>query len=398
MQWSTQQQQALDAAGQWLAGPEQTFYLAGYAGTGKTTLARHLAELQNGTVLFGAFTGKAAHVLRQRGCPGATTIHRLIYKSHEKGRLRLRELEEALVESTAEKDGVASYDLREKIRAEKEALKRPFFSLNPDSEVRNASLLVIDEVSMIDDRMGQDLLSFGTKVLVLGDPAQLPPVMGGGYFTGKSPNIMLTEIHRQAAGNPIIDMATKVRKGETLDFGEYGESEVMDWGDIIPEDTLRFDQILVGKNRTRRGANNRVRELMGLEGRLPLAGDRLVCLRNDHALGLLNGAIWIVDDTGPATEDSIYMDLAISPEEASDGDALNVASHTAHFLGFEIPYYERRKAQEFDYGYALTCHKAQGSQWDSVLVFDESRSFKGAAAQWLYTAITRAAKRVTIAR
>ena len=57
---------------------------------------------------------------------------------------------------------------------------------------------------MVDEDLGRDLLSFGKPVLVLGDPAQLPPVKGGGFFTEAEPDVMLTEVHRQAADNPII--------------------------------------------------------------------------------------------------------------------------------------------------------------------------------------------------
>lgn len=398
MQWSPQQRKALDDVGRWLGCPhQQSFYLAGYAGTGKTTLAKHLAELQDGTVLFGAFTGKAAHVLRQRGCLGATTIHRLIYRSHEKGRSRLLQLQHLEAEALKLEDGAEVHRIRELIREEEDGLDRPFFSLNTQSDVREADLVIIDEVSMVNDTIGRDLLSFGVKVLVLGDPAQLPPVMGGGYFTDKTPDVMLTEIHRQAAGNPIIEMATKVRQGEKLDFGVYGESEVMEWADLNEEIILAHDQLLVGRNKTRRGANIRVREFMGFRGSLPQVNDRLVCLRNDHDAGLLNGAIWEVDSTRPSS-DQDFVNLSIRPECKDDGDHLNVKVFAAPFLGTKIPQWGRKAAQEFDYGYALTCHKAQGSQWDSVLILDESGVFKAAAKQWLYTAITRAAVRVTIAR
>ena len=101
------------------------------------------------------------------------------------------------------------------MEAERKRLAQPAFTLNQFSPVKDAGLVVIDECSMVDDRMGQDLLSFGTKVLVLGDPAQLPPVRGSGFFTDtETPDVMLTEIHRQAKDNPIIAMATKVRNKE----------------------------------------------------------------------------------------------------------------------------------------------------------------------------------------
>ena len=188
MEFSPQQDDALVAASRWLkAGDRQVFRLFGYAGTGKTTLARHLAEDVDGDVLFAAFTGKAAQVLRSRGASKASTIHSLIYRP--KG--------EDVVED--EETG------------KKEVL--PTFSLNRQSPLSKADLIIIDECSMVDEELGRDLLSFGTPVLVLGDPGQLPPVSGGGFFTEHEPDILLEEIHRQARDNPIIELARQVREG-----------------------------------------------------------------------------------------------------------------------------------------------------------------------------------------
>lgn len=394
MDWSPQQIKALDEVGRWLKTDSQVFYLAGYAGTGKTELAKHLAQGASGEVLFGAYTGKAAYVLRQRGCRSATTIHSLIYNPKDRSKKRLLALQQELTDALLSDDDMLSFKLRGQIREEQENLKRPFFALNPDSPVRGASLVVIDEVSMVDQYVGEDLLSFGTKVLVIGDPFQLPPVRGSGYFTKNDPDIMLTEIHRQAKGNPIIELATKVRMGQTLDYGEYGSSVVMDWADIDAGVAQGADQILVGTNKLRRGTNHRMRDLQGIEHPLPVKGDRLVCLRNDHKVGLLNGAIWYVEESTPVDED--FLNLVISPED--EGDTIDVTAHTAHFLGREIGHWDHKKAQELDYGYALTVHKAQGSQWKKVLLFDQSKSFRAHSQQWLYTGITRASERVTIVR
>src|SRR5690606_31775138 len=131
--------------------------------------------------------------------------------------------------------------------------------------------------------------SFGTPVLVLGDPAQLPPVSGGGFFTSDEPDVMLTEVHRQAANNPIIQMSMLIRDGKALPEGSYGGSRVIDSGDLEQEDILSADQVLVGRNNTRRRYNTRIRELLGREGIVPVAGDTLVCLRNARKRGLLNG-------------------------------------------------------------------------------------------------------------
>lgn len=407
MLFSPKQDSALKQVNEWLKnGKEQVFHLFGYAGTGKTTLAKYLAEGVDGNVIFAAFTGKAAYVLKTKGCP-AQTIHSLIYHSRDKGKKKLEELEKDLQDlinqltewnedHTVNKKVI---ELNDMIHKEREGLKQPFFILNQDSEIRKAKLVVIDECSMVDAKMGEDLLSFGVKVLVLGDPAQLPPIMGAGYFTENvKPNIMLDEIHRQAQESPIIRMATDVRNEKVLNLGDYGNDCRVISNDIRlePEEVLKFNQILVGRNATRFTVNSRVRVLNKFEDPYPVVGDKLVCLRNDHNAGLLNGAIYTVSSIAGIMDEKVVMDIL--PE---NGDfTQEVVAHEQHFLGKgnEIAFYEKKDAQEFDYGYALTVHKAQGSQWDNVLLFDESSCFKKDRWRWLYTGITRAAEKLTILR
>ena len=402
MNWSPQQVAALSAVKAWLQKKsDPLFRLFGYAGTGKTTLARHLAEGVSGKVLFAAYTGKAAYVMRQKGCREASTLHSLIYCPWEKCGVRLRQLE-------AERDRLKKTDatdtrdarlaeLAKEIEAERESLDRPAFTLNRESPLRWAALLVVDECSMVDEAMARDLLSFGVKLLVLGDPAQLPPVYGAGYFTKGTPNVMLSEVHRQARDNPIIDLATKVRLGEGLRLGQYGTSSVISTEALTPGLVLGVDQVLVGRNRTRQQYNNRIRTLRGYKSKFPQPGERLVCLRNNHEIGLLNGGLWKVLNSRSFEAGRIGLEL--EPEDG--GPALTVEAHTHYFLGRDgkdLDWMLRREAEEFDFGYVLTCHKAQGSQWGSVMVFDESGAFQASSRQWLYTAITRAAERVTIVR
>lgn len=400
LEWSPQQLSATEAVERWLAsGEEQVFRLFGFAGTGKTTLAKHLADRVDGKVLFGAYTGKAALVLRRKGCHGATTIHKMIYRPRDKSKARLEQLQKELTElenSIAPPDAEHLTQLRADIRAEEENLKRPAFTLDLGSEARDADLIVIDEVSMVGSQMGQDLLSFDRPVLVLGDPAQLPPVGDGGYFTGARPDYMLEEVHRQAAGSPVLRMATAVRAGEVLEHGSYGEGcELVRKGTYDLEELARADQVLVGRNSTRRNINRRIREEhFGYRGHLPVAGDRLVCLRNNHDLGLLNGGIWNVLSCDEMSEDRIFLTLQDEDTER----IVDAETHRHHFEGRELPWFEKREAEEFDFGYALTVHKAQGSQWDDVIVVDESFCFREHRLRWLYTAVTRAAKRIRVIR
>ncbi|MCK5131749.1 MAG: AAA family ATPase [Candidatus Sabulitectum sp.] len=400
MEWSNQQQVALDTVSRWLdsTGRQQTFRLFGFAGTGKTTLATHLA-LGAGNVLFAAYTGKAASVLRAKGCEGAMTIHKLIYMPADRSKRKLHELQklyEKTFEGLAEEDRETNDSLirlKKAIGKEEEKLRTPFFQLNHDSVIEYADLVIIDECSMVDERMGRDLESFGVPILVLGDPAQLPPVGGGGYFTNQKPDILLTEIHRQARGNPIIELATAVRTGERIYPGQYGESTIVD-GKPEVDVVMNADQILVGTNKSRRQCNAKMRKLLGHgENPCPVPGDKLVCLRNDHEMNLLNGTLWEVlhaEDLNCGQ----YLLRITNP----DCGSLEIFAHEHYFKGTEkqLPYWEITSAQCFDFGYALTTHKAQGSQWDNVLVFDESCVFNGTARQWLYTAITRAAKKITI--
>lgn len=410
MQWSPEQDAALSAVADWMTDSgQQVFRLFGYAGTGKTTLARHFAEGIDGTVLFGAYTGKAAHVLRQKGCGEARTIHSLIYHNKEMARSHIKEMELELAELMVElrhegydDDGISSHknvrNLRAALDEERGRLARPMFTRNPDSDVKRAKLVVIDECSMVDGQMGQDLLSYGTKVLVLGDPAQLPPVGGAGFFTeGVKPDVMLDDIQRQAKDSPIIAMASDVRQGRALALGTYGSSCVIDRKDIRQDDVMNAGQVLVGRNATRHASNKRLRTLLGFtaEGQ-PEPEDKLVCLRNNNDLGLLNGALWRVEEVGHIGDQTCHM--TIRPEEGGNEQELEAHMHYFQGRAEKLGWWEKKDAQEFDFGYALTCHKAQGSQWDNVIVFDESWVFRQDRHRWLYTAITRAAEQVTVVR
>src|SRR5690606_22505550 len=177
----------------------------------------------------------AAQVLRSKGIGDARTLHSLIY--------RPRGTEEVEDEQT----GRTSIS--------------PTFALNRQSPVAKASLIVVDECSMVDEALGRDLESFGKPILVLGDPGQLPPVSGGGYFTEHPPDYLLTEIHRQARDNPILRLASAVREGRELAPGDHGAARIIRRAEVDSDLVLAADQVLVGINRTRRRYNMRLREL-----------------------------------------------------------------------------------------------------------------------------------------
>ena len=380
MEWSPQQADALLKIKRWAKDKSPTspqiMRVFGYAGTGKTTMAKEIAASVDGDVLFMTFTGKASLVLRSKGCAGASTIHASIYKPEE--------------------DPVTGHTE---------------FKLHDDSPVRGAALVIVDEVSMVGPDIGADLVSFGVKVLVLGDPFQLPPISGEGYFTAQAPDILLTEIHRQAADNPIIRMSMEIREGRRLQPGQYGDSLVVKRSDMTKDQmrelVLDADQLLCGRNNTRQVFNRRVRELSGIAGSpqawMPTVGDRLVCLKNNRTKGLLNGGLWNVDKVRVKTSPfgphkSVFEMLVASLDDPASIIPVDVSTPFPFFQGLEkeMDWRERKKADEFCHGYALTVHKSQGSAWDNVLLYDESSVFRDTALNHIYTGVTRAAEKVTV--
>ena len=403
MKLSPQQDKAALAIRDWYENrpKQQVFYLGGYAGTGKTTSARYFAEHIDGHVTYAAFTGKAAHVLRRKGCEGATTIHRLIYQP--KGALRDPEVEGlrrklrgllSLPDEQQTEDVKLRAERLEKKIAKLEEKEQLAFGLKEETDLRRSALLIVDECSMVGEKIARDLESFGVKILVLGDPAQLAPVRGVGYWTNRKPDFLLTEIHRQASDSPVLWLATQIRQRKTLRPGDYGSSRVVKRGTLGPADGLTVDQILVGRNKTRHATNKRMRELLGHTEPLPVKGDRLVCLRNNHDLQLLNGSLWTVEGSAQADEKTVSLML-----QADDEDRTLCCDAWVDMFGSgKSPrsWFESEGAEDFDYGYALTTHKAQGSQWNDVLVVDESSSFGSHAWRWLYTAVTRASDKVLV--
>lgn len=336
--------------------------------THNTTLAIEIAHMQRRT-MFAAFTGKAALVMQRKGCAGASTIHSLIYKV---------------------RDGIDG---------------SPEFTIDYESPLKEAGLLIIDECSMVDEELAADLLSFKRPILVIGDPAQLPPVKGAGYFTNADPEVMLTEIHRQARDNPIVKLATDVREGRRLQAGVYRGAvahhcvNIIKRGDLTRTVVMGSDQRLVGLNRTRHEWNRKIRTILGRQSDVPEIGDRVICLRNKQDKGLLNGQLWTVAEIMPSkNRDHDVVRMRLKPDDGDMFSELEVAAPLELFLGEAdaVPIKRQRSLDLFDYGYAITVHKSQGSQWDNVLVMDEGYAFKEFRDRWLYTALTRAAERLTV--
>lgn len=364
MKLSLKQKEALKQVERWYKAKDKpVFRLFGYAGTGKTTLAKYFAESLNVNVMFAAYTGKAAKVLRDKGATNASTIHSLIYRP-------ITEIGE----------------------------KEPSFVLNRESEINLSDLVVIDECSMVDEKLGKDLLSFGIPLLVLGDPGQLPPIGQGGYFTNHKPDIQLEEIFRQEKGNNILHFSKLAREGCEIPYGDFGDVRVISKYELNSDIVLQAEQILVGRHKTRRLYNARMRELFGFTGPFPVAGDKLIAQRNDIRKGLLNGSCWRTIEGSKSTTKNYVRLLLSSEDEPNTVVRVKLLKQQFEFPEQEIDWRVKKNYDEFEYGYAITVHKSQGSQWDNVVLFDDSYAFREDRTKWLYTGITRAVKQLTIVR
>ncbi len=403
----------------------QVFRLFGYAGSGKSTVLKVALDdlglsphrsAKDGTcvpgVVTATFTGKAALVLNRKGTP-ARTIHSLIYSVIESteeevaaAAVKVQEAETAARRLTGF-DRTAAEAGIEAMRQALSAMKHPRFALNPQSDAADAKLIVLDEVSMVGEEMARDLMSFGKPILVLGDPGQLPPIKGEGAFTRDAPDVMLTEIHRQAAESAIIRLATMARMGEPIGFGTYDSFVAkLRKGDITPDQALRGGQLICSLNATRLQLNNAMRAAAGFGGTyLPTgAAEKIICLKNQNDLGLINGMFLTLE--GIVDEGSLYFSAIVHDEDGRrvgpldrDGRPGRLRVYKGHFEDHvandpkrhDRDWKDKRLLTEATFGWAITAHKAQGSQWENVIVWDDGMGRTDLdRRRWLYTAITRA--------
>lgn len=416
----------------------QVFKLGGYAGTGKSTILPDILEatgLSASQIAFAAPTGKAAKVmgtkLRAQGINVyPSTIHSLIYTPKaQKAEVLERELTEAQTliagikaGNIAPPTGDAKADIREaekKINILSKDLDRAYdlndlrFNLNPDSRLVQEAiqLVILDEGSMVGAEVAEDLMDFEIPILVMGDPGQLPPVgdKPGFFIEDELPDAFLTEVHRQAADNPIIHLATLVRKGERADFGDYGDGVL-----VVPRkkdeytlDLERDCQVIVGTNKMRWKMTSKMRKAGGLLDPLPMKGEPLIMCKNHKSHPeLVNGTpVFATQDHGDLEDGSARFLAHIADEENKRFTSFTYQGlfeeHLQRVKNYSsapksVAYRSRINDAQIDFGWAITCHKSQGSQWDEVIVHDESGVFREDADKWLYTAITRAAERLII--
>ena len=387
MQLTQDQQDALEGVRAWHESGRSNFYVAGYAGTGKTELAKIFARGKD--TIYMAFTGKAASVLNARGCEPARTIHSAIYKPSGSSKKREDELREILEKEPDNFDAQIELD---------ELMKNPGTSwrLNRESDVKNCDLVVVDECSMVSKRLGDDLTSFRTPVLWLGDPGQLPPVHGK-PFVSRPPNHLLEQIHRQAAGSGIVQAATLIRKGEHLAYQPYGaDFEYVYKGKFDWDVVMDADQVIVGKNATRHRMIRNIRARQGPKDWMPVVGDKMIVLKNDYELGIFNGVTCecaAVTATGEGT-----LEITLKYEGVEKDVEVDMRFFQETYGGQAPLVRGRDDLQHVGFGHAITGHKSQGSQWGSVVVCDDQMQMSNVEfrRRWLYTTITRAMNRCVV--
>lgn len=356
--------------------------LGGYAGTGKTTLIAVLRKALQGLekelkVGFASYTGKAARVLKNKLQEQDTitkndtvgTIHSLIYSP-----------------VVNEKGVITGWKTKEKIE--------------PD-------LIIIDEASMVDGQIWSHLTSYQIPIIVVGDHGQLPPIRGS-FNLMQKPLLKLEEIHRQAKKNPIIGLSIQARETGTVAPGKYSStvkkfsSNDLDGKEQADELLASYNSdtlVLCGYNITRKKLNSFIRNSKGFESESPEGGDRVICLRNNHKQGIYNGMLGTIISIDKEDKDWYSAEIAMDGEVENYKGLISVEQFGADSA---LNFTERRKftvkGDLFDFGYALTVHKAQGSQAKRVILFEER--FKKMTdddwRRWLYTAVTRAEEELYI--
>jgi exodeoxyribonuclease-5 len=411
-QLNSQQAEALDLVTGRVRAGEAVTKLFGYAGTGKTSIAKVLASQYPGNIQFGAYTGKAASVLTRKGC-GARTIHSRIYLPQGDRRHQMEALEKTLGEMTPEeRKGEEAQRMELLVTQIKATIAKPGFVLNPASDLADADLFIVDEVSMVDEKLARDIMSFEVPLIVLGDPAQLPPVGNGGFFTQggeKVADYLLTKVMRQQEDGAIIDLATYVRNNMGL---PGRNSQIV--RQVSRSQAIEFDQILVGKNTTRWAKNLTYRKIIGRTAQIIMPGERIICLENHREYQAMNGqqfrVLEINEDHDKEDQTKVLIQCECSPAGAPAARCADcgwepkwVALWTGGFIDIDEearlknkPYGKRQAAMYATYGYAITVHKAQGSEWKNVLLYDEGSVFRKDAWRWQYTGITRASERLTV--
>ena len=379
MDLSLDQQKVLKAVLEWYKKDRdsmQYITLGGYAGTGKTTLIalirKELAKIdKNLKVGFASYTGKASRVLKNK-----LVMQGSIYKQDSVGTIH------SLIYSPI-------------VNARKEII-----GWQKKDEI-DRSIIIIDEASMVDGMIWEHLVSYKVPIIVVGDHGQLPPISGNFNLMNK-PHLSLVEIHRQAKQNPIIDISIQARQQGLITPGKYAPKIIkysrddFDAGDRMNELLTNYTDdllILCGYNKTRKKLNSFIRQSKGFESPEPVSGDRVICLRNNHKKGIYNGMLGTIINIEKEDKDWYLAEIAMDGETKNYEGLISVEQFGADSaLNFTQRRSKIMKGDLFDFGYALTVHKAQGSQAKRVVLFEERfpKMTEDDWRRWLYTAVTRA--------
>lgn len=407
-----QQAEAADTIREWLRLGGKPLTIGGYAGTGKTTM---LGELRNvlprrTRIIFTSFTGKAVSVLRQKLPKDAecSTLHRLLYTPRQKMVCAESgdDIDTFLMQCAEHEGRTWQEDLGHEFNEKKPCDVKRVLDFSPVMDPLDGyDLVVVDEASMVSDKLWADLTKWGVPVLAVGDHGQLPPVRGE-FNLMAHPQIRLEKILRQAEKSPIIRMATLARTTGHIPISEYGPGCVK----LPPFKQMRAlkhlkpgngDLALCSFNKTRNAVNSRLRkQYLGeiANGPDPVIGDIVICLRNSYESGVFNGMRGQVTGLGPV------LDYFEHPQRFASIDLLD----EDYEFGGEIATEQfglpktmndvRRHIGLWDYGYAMTVHKSQGSQADRVLVIEERfpNDDDEFHARLLYTAVTRAVRSLCV--
>jgi len=386
-----------------MTSQEPLVVLTGNAGTGKSTVLAEAAASGEFDILTP--THKAADVLRKKGVSSPRTYHSVLYAAQE-------EIKYVLPDGTVEE----VWELEDVPEEGKILSRTPWFGKRAVTGQAKVKALV-DEASMVREKELDDLMGAYQQVVLVGDPFQLPPVKARDLFSELDVDIHLDEVHRVAKGNPITAYANAIRRGE---------DPKPDGKIIVPLDqknpdlykwlTARDVQSVVWTNNLRHHVNQRFRETLGRERGTVEAGEPLVCLSNirksldgEKVYQILYNGQLVTAATPPATGKGPYLPQGLNLDETADGIRVWPFWDSGHWAaralkgrdGWEEKVRRLGRAYEFDYPYALTAHKAQGSEWDRVAVWDQRPQMKRCmsregVARWYYTATTRAAERLLL--
>jgi exodeoxyribonuclease V len=270
------------------------------------------------------------------------------------------------------------------------------FSKRPSLD-RNIDTLIVDEASMVNQWVFNDLLSYGKPILFVGDHGQLEPI-GENPNLMKDPDVRLEKIHRQAESNPILRLAAAWREGREAQVFEAIESKGR-WqdakGHCIVTRAKDFDsfarsgmQLICGFNKTRHRLNQLVRHHKDFGGRVPCVGEKVICLQNNKAFQIFNGQQATVLEAWKAHGKTVDLEL-----EMDDGRVVTAPCMAGQFGADSMKEHKDKKIALFDFAYCITGHKSQGSEWPGVVVLEEIMSSWN-PRRWRYTTTTRARDRL----